>query len=97
MTATGRTLAWLLALAVAGCTVVVDDPHPGPVIVTPPPGPAPVVVAPPPSVKIPKGHYPPPGLCRIWYPGRPPGHQPRPGPCEELQYQVPPGAYLIKG
>jgi PAS domain S-box-containing protein len=25
------------------------------------------------------------------------GHQPPPGPCERLQYQVPPGAYLIRG
>jgi hypothetical protein len=48
-------------------------------------------------LKIPKGHMPPPGECRIWYPDRPPGHQPPPGDCEELQYQVPRGAWLIRG
>ncbi len=46
---------------------------------------------------IPPGHLPPPGECRLWFPGRPPGHQPPPGPCAALQYSVPPGAYLIPG
>ena len=46
---------------------------------------------------IPKGHMPPPGECRIWYPDRPPGQQAPPGNCRELRYHVPPGAYLIKG
>ena len=41
---------------------------------------------------IPKGHYPPPGECRVWYPGRPPGQQPPPGNCD----RVPPGAWLIR-
>jgi hypothetical protein len=72
----------LLAVALAGCGVAVE---PGPVYV---PGPPP---------KVPPGHLPPPGSCRIWFPDRPPGHQPPPGPCEELQYRVPPGAYLIRG
>ena len=48
-------------------------------------------------VKIPPGHLPPPGECRIWYPDRPPGHQPPPGDCYSLQYQVPPGAVLVRG
>ncbi len=46
-------------------------------------------------LNIPKGHYPPPGECRIWYPDRPAGHQPPPGACNRLQPRVPPGAWLI--
>ncbi|WP_434111050.1 hypothetical protein [Methylocaldum sp. GT1TLB] len=45
---------------------------------------------------IPPGHYPPPGECRIWYPGRPAGHQPPPGQCHRLRAKVPPGAWLIR-
>jgi len=47
-------------------------------------------------LQIPPGHYPPPGECRIWYPGRPPGHQPPPGRCDSLATEVPPGAWLIR-
>lgn len=47
--------------------------------------------------KIPPGHMPPPGKCRIWYPDLPPGRQPPPGECADLQYRVPPGAWLIGG
>lgn len=43
-------------------------------------------------LNIPKGHYPPPGECRIWYPDRPPGQQPPPGKCG----QVPPDAWVIR-
>lgn len=46
---------------------------------------------------VPPGHMPPPGECRIWYPGRPPGQQPPPGDCAVLQHQVPPGAILVEG
>jgi len=45
--------------------------------------------------RVPPGHVPPPGACRIWFPGRPPGHQPKPGSCRVLSRQVPRGAYLI--
>jgi hypothetical protein len=44
---------------------------------------------------IPKGHYPPPGECRVWFPDRPAGHQPPPGNCARLGRKVPPGAWLI--
>jgi hypothetical protein len=46
---------------------------------------------------VPAGHLPPPGECRIWYPDRPAGQQPPPGSCRRLEWQVPPGAVLIRG
>ncbi|MGY3175129.1 tetratricopeptide (TPR) repeat protein [Pseudomonas sp. TE12234] len=49
------------------------------------------------DVEIPRGHMPPPGKCRIWFPDRPPGHQPRPGKCKKLRHRVPAGAYLLHG
>jgi len=48
-----------------------------------------------PHFDVPRGHMPPPGMCRIWFPGRPPGHQPPPGDCRRLSREVPRGAYLI--
>jgi hypothetical protein len=83
------SICMVLALAVGlillqACTVVTA---PGPVYVP----------APGETVHIPPGHFPPPGKCRIWFPGRPPGHQPPPGDCHELRFQVPPGAMLIYG
>ena len=45
--------------------------------------------------RIPRGHRPPPGQCRIWIPGRPPGKQPPPGDCRKLRHRVPAGAWLI--
>ncbi|WP_150764142.1 tetratricopeptide repeat protein [Pseudomonas fluorescens] len=49
------------------------------------------------EVEIPRGHLPPPGKCRIWFPDRPPGHQPKPGKCKKLRHRVPSGAYLVHG
>lgn len=45
--------------------------------------------------RIPRGHLPPPGQCRIWFPGRSPGKQPPPGDCRQLRHRVPAGAWLI--
>jgi hypothetical protein len=43
-------------------------------------------------LRIPPGHYPPPGECRIWYPDRPAGHQPEHIKCG----MVPPrGAWVL--
>jgi hypothetical protein len=51
----------------------------------------------PSGYEVPAGHLPPPGECRIWYPDRPAGQQPPPGACRQLEWQVPPGAILIRG
>ncbi|HSL71441.1 MAG TPA: hypothetical protein VK864_14435 [Longimicrobiales bacterium] len=44
---------------------------------------------------VPKGHYPPPGECRVWYAGRPPGQQPPPAKCGRLVGRVPYGAFIL--
>ena len=49
------------------------------------------------GVRVPPGHMPPPGKCRVWFPDRPPGHQPPPGHCGELRHHVPQGAVLVGG
>lgn len=46
-------------------------------------------------LKIPPGHLPPPGQCRIWVPGVPPGRQRRAADCSILAAEVPPGAWLL--
>ncbi|WP_341502467.1 hypothetical protein [Gallaecimonas sp. GXIMD4217] len=81
-------LLGLLALMLAGCEIntrghrgVPQDPHPRAG----------------PGLKIPPGQLPPPGLCRIWFPGRPPGQQPPPGDCHRLRLELPPGAILLQG
>ena len=48
------------------------------------------------NLGIPEGHLPPPGACRIWYPGKPAGHQPPPGKCGRVRRRVPAGAWLIQ-
>lgn len=32
--------------------------------------------------RVPPGHMPPSGMCRVWYDGVPPGHQPSPTRCD---------------
>lgn len=44
---------------------------------------------------VPRGHYPPPGECRIWYPGTPRGQQPPPARCDRLVGRVPFGAFIL--
>lgn len=45
--------------------------------------------------RIPNGHLPSPGECRIWYPDRPAGHQPPPFKCGEARGRVEPGGWMI--
>jgi len=80
----------LLSAILAGCTIVVrnDKPTKEEVVVVKQKGPYK-------KLGIPPGHLPPPGMCRIWFPGRPPGHQPKPGNCHRLSQKVPPGAWLL--
>jgi hypothetical protein len=47
------------------------------------------------TLRVPRGHYPPPGACRVWYAGRPPGHQPPPVRCDRLYSRVAPGAFIL--
>jgi hypothetical protein len=44
-------------------------------------------------LKIPEGHYPPPGECRFWYPDKPAGQQPPPVKCDT---PAPRGAWVIE-
>ena len=46
-------------------------------------------------LKIPRGHLPGPGKCRIWVPGTPPGKQRKAGDCNKLASEVPAGAWLV--
>ncbi len=82
-----RTLTLLAALlALGGCAVYAE-----------PAADAPRRDGGPAAFKVPPGHMPPPGSCRIWFPDRPPGQQPAPGDCRHLRHHVPPGAVLIRG
>jgi hypothetical protein len=47
------------------------------------------------TLRVPPGHYPPRGACRVWYEGRPPGRQPRATNCERLYGRVPYGAFIL--
>lgn len=46
------------------------------------------------GLHVPKGHLPPPGECRLWYPGRPPGQQPSPMACN-VAYRQQRGSAVI--
>lgn len=46
-------------------------------------------------VKVPPGHFPAPGHCRLWYPGVPPGKQPPAVRCSELRNTAGSGAFIL--
>ncbi|HEX5386568.1 MAG TPA: hypothetical protein VFW66_07725 [Gemmatimonadales bacterium] len=47
------------------------------------------------SLGVPPGQLPPPGMCRVWVPGRPPGHQPRPRDCAGIDETAPAGSWVL--
>ena len=49
------------------------------------------------SDKIPPGHLPPAGMCRIWIDGVPPGRQPAPTDCQTAVATKPANARVIWG
>ena len=38
------------------------------------------------AYRVPRGHLPPPGMCRVWLPHRPAGQQPAPTSCRQARY-----------
>lgn len=48
------------------------------------------------TIKVPRGHMPPKGMCRMWYHDRPPGHQPPAVSCRQIR-RVPSNARVIRG
>jgi hypothetical protein len=91
-------MAGMLSLLVAanigvGCSrpvVIATSPAPDVVVVKDERGPRG-----PKHLKVPPGHYPRSGECRVWYAGRPPGRQPAPVKCSRLKGSVPRGAFIL--
>jgi hypothetical protein len=98
-------LVAILVLAVSGCSIRYKQPADEPVVEDPEIGRGgggdhkKDKGGPPPHahglLKIPRGHLPKPGQCRIWVPGTPPGKQRKAGDCGTLASQVPAGAWLV--
>lgn len=47
--------------------------------------------------RVPEGHRPPPGMCRIWLDGVPPGQQPAPTDCATAVRNRPSNGRVIFG
>jgi hypothetical protein len=46
-------------------------------------------------LRVPPGHLPQPGQCRVWFPGRPPGRQPAAGSCRGIDRVAPAGSWIL--
>jgi hypothetical protein len=70
-----------------------------PVVHTPPPRGSRVVVVSSDEdrsqLRVPPGHLPRAGECRVWFPGRPPGRQPRAGSCRGIERIAPAGSWIL--
>jgi hypothetical protein len=73
--------------ALAGCSraSLYDQPEPRAAK-----APAPAAV-----LNVPPGQLPAPGLCRLWFPDRPPGRQPKARPCAEVESGAPAGTWVL--
>lgn len=93
-------LATILALLIfavgtmSGCASFTVEARGGDTVPAPPPETRSGDSTPGP-IRIPPGHFPPPGQCRVWHPGTPPGHQPRPGSCSVVEREIGPGDWLL--
>lgn len=47
------------------------------------------------TLRVPPGHLPRAGQCRVWFPGRPPGHQPGAGSCDGIERVAPAGTWIL--
>ena len=49
------------------------------------------------TLRVPPGHLPNPGECRVWIPGTPPGRQPKPKsrPCAGIAPYAPAGSWIL--
>lgn len=83
-----RSLATAAALgALAGCSGKNMYSQPEPRFAKAPPGAE--------TLAVPPGQLPPPGECRLWFPGRPPGRQPKPRSCPDVESSAPAGAWVL--
>ena len=47
------------------------------------------------QLRVPPGHLPRAGQCRVWFPGRPPGQQPSAGSCNGIERVAPAGSWIL--
>ena len=47
------------------------------------------------QLRVPPGHLPRAGQCRVWFPGRPPGRQPKAASCAGIERYAPAGSWIL--